>query len=155
MSVEVPLSIRRAEIRDVRTIRDIDRESFPTPWTQGWTLAQVTDPARVHLVAERKFKVEAHGGLIFLGDRAHVATIAVAAKSRRQGIAKALMAALTSAAVRKGYTELTLEVRESNKAAIALYEGRGLEVVGRRVGYYGDNNEDAIIMTASNLGTHG
>lgn len=155
MSDQVPLSIRRAEIRDVRSIRVIDRESFPTPWTEGWTIAQVTDPARVHLVAERKFKVVGHGGLIFVGDQAHVATIAVAKPSRRTGIAKALMAALTDAAVEKGYDELTLEVRESNTAAISLYEGRGLEIVGRRVGYYGDNNEDAIIMTASNLGTHG
>ncbi len=149
------LSIRRAEIRDVRSIRDIDRFSFPSPWTEGWTIAQVTDLTRVHLVAEREFKVIGHGGLIFVGDQAHVATIAVEAQHRRQGVAKALMARLTEAAIGKGYDELTLEVRESNAAAIALYERHGLEVVGRRVGYYGDNDEDAIIMTASNLGTHG
>ena len=115
----------------------------------------MTDLTRVHLVAEREFKVIGHGGLIFVGDQAHVATIAVEAQHRRQGVAKALMARLTEAAIGKGYDELTLEVRESNAAAIALYERHGLEVVGRRVGYYGDNDEDAIIMTASNLGTHG
>ena len=154
MSDESPLSIRRAEIRDVRDIRTIDRTSFPSPWTEGWTIAQVTDPARVHVVAERNFEVLGHGGLIFLGDQAHVATLAVAADARRQGIAGALMESLTEAAIERGYDEMTLEVRESNTAAIALYERHGLKVLGRRVGYYGDNNEDAIIMTASNLGSH-
>ena len=155
MSDESPLSIRRAEVRDVRSIRSIDQSSFPSPWSEGWTIAQVTDPGRVHLVAERDFKVVGHGGLIFIGDQAHVATIAVEAQFRRQGIARALMASLTRAAIDRGQKALTLEVRESNSPAIALYELHGLEVVGRRVGYYGDNNEDAIIMTASNLGTHG
>ena len=43
-------------------------------------------------------------------------------------------------------TAVTLEVRPSNKAAIALYEKFGLKSVGRRKGYYIDNGEDAEIM---------
>ncbi len=146
-----PLTVRRAQIRDVRDIRSIDRQAFPSPWSEGWTIAQVTDPARVHLVAERGFTVVGHGGFIFLGDQAHIATIAVAGDARRQGIGDALMTALLKAARDKGYDEVTLEVRESNQAAIALYGRHGLAIVGRRKGYYGDNNEDAIIMTGTGI----
>lgn len=151
MSDVSPLQIRRAEIRDVRDIRTIDRESYPTPWSEGWTIAQVTDPARLHLVAEQDFVVVGHGGLIFLGDQAHVATIAVASNARRQGIGAALMVELIVVTGAKGFDELTLEVRASNESAIALYERHGLTVLGRRKGYYGDNGEDALIMTLTGI----
>ena len=42
---------------------------------------------------------------------------------------------------------VTLEVRPSNHAAIALYEGFGFEVVGRRKNYYDKPSEDALLMT--------
>lgn len=141
-------SLRRAEIGDVRDIRAIDRSSFPSPWSEGWTIAQVTDPGRVHLVAERDSTIVGHGGLMFLGDQAHVATIAVSEDFRRQGIGMAIMNRLRKAATEGGYYELTLEVRQSNLPAIALYERHGLAVMGRRPGYYADNGEDAYIMTA-------
>lgn len=147
MNALPPLNLRRAELRDVRTIRAIDRQSYPTPWSEGWTIAQVTDPARVHLVAERDFVVIGHGGLIFLGDQAHVATLAVAPDARRQGIGDALMDELKLQARNRGYDEVTLEVRASNAVAIALYERHSLTVLGRRKGYYADTGEDALIMT--------
>lgn len=153
MSTASPLSLRRAELRDVRDIRAIDRGSFPTPWTEGWTIAQVTDPLRVHVVVERDFAVVGHGGLIFLGDQAHVATIAVASASRRQGVGQALVIELMRIAHELGYGEVTLEVRASNEAAIALYGRLGLAVLGRRKGYYGDTGEDALIMTGPSAGT--
>ena len=45
----------------------------------------------------------------------------------------------------------TLEVRESNEAARALYRRYGFYEVGRRKRYYADNHEDAIIMTTEDL----
>ena len=51
----------------------------------------------------------------------------------------------------RGAQVATLEVRESNEAAIALYEKLGFEVVGSRDGYYRDNNEDAILMTLNGI----
>ena len=42
---------------------------------------------------------------------------------------------------------LTLEVRPSNTAAIALYRGFGFEEAGRRKNYYDLPKEDALILT--------
>ena len=65
---------------------------------------------------------------------------------RRGGIGSRLLGALfelTAVDADRGYT---LEVRTSNKGAIALYERCGFEPSGVRRGYYTDNREDALIM---------
>jgi ribosomal-protein-alanine N-acetyltransferase len=41
---------------------------------------------------------------------------------------------------------VTLEVRVSNREAIAMYEGLGFRSAGVRPRYYQDNGEDALIM---------
>ena len=46
---------------------------------------------------------------------------------------------------------ITLEVRESNVAAISLYDKNGFVSIGERKGYYQDNNEDALIMFTENI----
>ena len=141
------LEIRRAELRDVRSMRSIDRDVFRTPWTEGATITQVTAPGRVHFVVERSHRLIGHGGLVFLDDEAHVAMIAVDKQWWGQGVGDLLMGRLFEASKANGFSGLTLEVRESNTAAIGLYERHSLTVTGRRKRYYRDNGEDAIIMT--------
>ncbi|MBQ3920873.1 MAG: GNAT family N-acetyltransferase, partial [Firmicutes bacterium] len=72
-------------------------------------------------------------------------TVAVSKDFRRQGVATRLLRALSDAAAEEGIKDITLEVRPSNKAAIALYEGLGFRQEGLRKQYY-DDLEDAIIM---------
>jgi len=68
--------------------------------------------------------------------------IAVAPAYRRCGIAKELLK--RELAVSSG--EWFLEVRESNLAAIRLYESLGFRIAGRRENYYPDPPEPAIVM---------
>jgi len=83
----------------------------------------------------------------WLVDEAHVSAIAVDPAWRRQGVAWRLMADLRQEALRRGMASLTLEVRENNIAARQLYARCGLLAVGRRVAYYADTGEDALILT--------
>jgi ribosomal-protein-alanine N-acetyltransferase len=46
---------------------------------------------------------------------------------------------------------MTLEVRVSNEAAQALYRSFGFGVAGRRVAYYSDDGEDALVVTTPDL----
>ena len=46
---------------------------------------------------------------------------------------------------------VTLEVRISNLPALGLYAKWGFKDVGKRKGYYQDNNEDALIMFTENI----
>jgi ribosomal protein S18 acetylase RimI-like enzyme len=68
--------------------------------------------------------------------------IAVDSAHRRQGIASGLLEHTT-----KGFPGAWfLEVRESNIAAVSLYESAGFEAVGHRPEYYRDPVEAAIVM---------
>jgi ribosomal-protein-alanine N-acetyltransferase len=102
------------------------------------------------LLAERSG--ETHGIVGFVGfwmllDEAHISTIAVHPALRRQGIGHALLLEAIREAVAREAVLVTLEVRQSNQGAIQLYRRLGFEVVGRRVRYYKDNQEDALLMT--------
>jgi len=80
-------------------------------------------------------------------DEAHISTLAVDPKRRRQGIGERLLVHMLRETRRLGAGVVTLEVRESNQAAIALYEKHGFRVRRRKVGYYRDNDEDALVMS--------
>lgn len=75
-------------------------------------------------------------------EEGNVDNIAVAPEVRRQGVARALLEAFHSA----GPACVTLEVRPSNRGAVALYRKLGYAEVGRRRNYYLRPREDAIIM---------
>ena len=59
---------------------------------------------------------------------------------------QALMAHLLDRAKKHNLISLTLEVRASNLAAIALYEKMGFSILGRRPGFYEAPREDALMM---------
>jgi ribosomal-protein-alanine N-acetyltransferase len=87
-------------------------------------------------------------GLWFMADEAHLSNIAVREAYQRRGIGERLLIAVIELAIEHKARFITLEVRASNKAAQALYSKYGLQEVGTRRGYYTDNKEDAVIMTA-------
>lgn len=85
-------------------------------------------------------------------DEAHLLDVAVAVDHRRQGIGTALVAALRDLARGQlGATAMTLEVRESNWTARALYRRLGFAEAGLRPDYYPTGGPDgageaAVIM---------
>jgi ribosomal-protein-alanine N-acetyltransferase len=77
---------------------------------------------------------------------AEVESIAVRATEQRQGVGRALLAALVSWAAAQGAEVLELEVRASNVAALRFYQAVGFGEQGRRVAYYSYPVEDAVLM---------
>jgi [ribosomal protein S18]-alanine N-acetyltransferase len=142
------IEFRKLKLRDLTAIEEIERTSYPTPWSRSMFAGELAKPSSICLGA---IDVEANrfvGYLIISRyvDAWHVMNIAVAKDYRRRGIATHLMQRLfevTSGDGRRGYT---LEVRVSNEAAIRLYESLGFKARGVRRGYYTDNREDALIM---------
>ena len=141
------VELRRLETDDLAEVEEIERESYPTPWSRTMFDAELRKPSSLALGA-----FTAGDGLVgyaFVSryvDAWHVMNVAVATEYRRRGIAVALLERLfdvTATDPRRGYT---LEVRASNVGAIALYEKLGFEARGVRRGYYTDNREDALIM---------
>jgi ribosomal-protein-alanine N-acetyltransferase len=142
------IEFRKLKLRDLTAIEEIERSSYPTPWSRSMFAGELAKPSSICLGA---IDVEANrlvGYLIISRyvDAWHVMNIAVAEDYRRRKIATRLIERLfevTSGDGRRGYT---LEVRVSNEAAIRLYESLGFKARGVRRGYYTDNREDALIM---------
>jgi ribosomal-protein-alanine N-acetyltransferase len=87
----------------------------------------------------------------FVVGEAHIASIGVSGSDRRRGVGELLVLGTIDAATTNDCDELTLEVRKSNEAALALYRKYGFRVVGERKTYYVDDNEDALIMTTPDI----
>ena len=109
-------------------------------WVTGGRYAEEIRARLRHIVG--------YVGFWMMVDEAHITTIAVRRSHRRRGLGELLLIAAIDRATSLGASVVTLEVRVSNLAAQALYEKFGFAKVGIRPRYYGDNNEDAIIMTS-------
>jgi ribosomal-protein-alanine N-acetyltransferase len=81
-----------------------------------------------------------------LAPEADLETIAVDQQYQRRGLGALLLRALTEELRKEQVTELILEVRASNRTALGFYRARGFEETGRRVRYYADPEEDAVLM---------
>lgn len=151
------VNIRAMHQEDLAEVEEIDRISFSTPWPASAYDYELNENENSLLwVAE----VELSGserrvvGMIvtwLILDEAHIANIAVHPAYRNQGIARKLLAHALQDAIQHGAHLATLEVRQHNLPAQALYRRFGFEITGRRIRYYRDNNEDALIMTVSDL----
>ena len=80
-----------------------------------------------------------------VGPEWEIENIVVAGRSRRQGIAGALLQRLLEQVKAQGGEVVRLEVRESNQPARTFYEGQGFGETGRRRHYYRNPDEDAVL----------
>ena len=100
---------------------------------------------------EDRRHVVGYCGFWVVAQEAHISTIAVEPRYRRQGIGQFLLVTAIEKAMELDATLVSLEVRVSNLGAQNLYRKYGFRKVGRRPRYYSDNREDALIMTADHI----
>lgn len=127
-------------------ILQVERESFSHPWTEAMFREELAGKFSVYRVAVVEHTAVAYMGMWILADEGHITNVAVGKAYRRRGIAASLIDDFIALAKEKNLCLMTLEVRESNESAIALYTQKGFVPVGRRKKYY-ENAEDAILMT--------
>ncbi len=121
---------------------------FSEPWSES-ALRLLLSPDAVGYVCVGEEQVLGYGGMLYAPGEGQITNIAVCPKARRRGIARAILEALTDDAAEHGAEQISLEVRASNTAAIALYESSGFSVVGRRKNFYRRPAEDALVMIKS------
>ncbi len=146
-------AIRPLSYAHLPQVVSIERRAFPTPWSLAMFVLELSKPSGVCLAA---FQDGVLAGYLICSryDRVwHLMNLAVDPAARRRGLASALLARMFECA---GTDEqYTLEVRASNRPAIALYERFDFRTAGRRRHYYQDTREDALIMWRSDSGIPG
>jgi ribosomal-protein-alanine N-acetyltransferase len=143
----VNVVLRRLEQRHLDAVEEIERASYPTPWSRTMFAAELRKPGSLALGAF--LEDDTIVGYAFVSryvDAWHVMNVAVTPAYRRRGIATALLERLLEVTAHDPRRGHTLEVRVSNVGAIRLYEQLGFQSRGIRRGYYTDNREDAVIM---------
>jgi [ribosomal protein S18]-alanine N-acetyltransferase len=144
---DTALNLRRLEFADLPNVAIVEARSFSSPWSSGMFALEMSKPDSLCLVATPIDDQDVIFGYIVFSkyDLAwHLMNVAVSPEHRRLGIATILIEEVLRIVGRSA--PVTLEVRPSNQAAIALYEGLGFDSYGFRKGYYPDNGEDALIM---------
>lgn len=129
-------------------IEEIEKACFSMPWTIEQLRSQMKDSQHEFIAAlDVEGRVLGYVGMMYVLDEGYISNVAVAPEARRQGIGRDLIKELMARAAALDLAFVTLEVRCSNAAAIALYEKQGFIPVGKRKNYYDFPREDAILMT--------
>lgn len=134
---------------DLEAVAELEQAVFgEEAWTRQMLASELDQqPAsRYYLVADDDGEIAGYAGLLGAGCQADVLTLAVAAGQWGRGIGTALLQALLAEAVRRGCTEVFLEVRTDNDRAQRLYRRHGFAEIGIRRGYYQPSGADALVM---------
>lgn len=174
MNGEIEFSFEKMQREDIATVMAVDNRSFTLPWSERTYRNEVLDNNNSHYYVLRyhrqpsapssrllarlaRRKVEpllvAYGGFWLVADEAHISTIAVDKGWRGQSLGEYMLMSMLEQAMRLSATKATLEVRESNTMAQNLYQKYGFHVTGKRLRYYRDNNEDALLMSLAGITT--
>jgi [ribosomal protein S18]-alanine N-acetyltransferase len=148
------VSIRPASRADLGGLVAIERVSFSDPWSiESFASALTMDRMLVRVAEGRGGRsggdapsVLGYVLALVLGEEGEIADLAVAPAARRRGIGRLLLDRVLVDLEARGVGSVFLEVRESNAAARALYASHGFVGVGRRMGYYRQPNEDALLL---------
>ena len=130
-------------------LEKLERLCFSRPWSRKMLAEELENQCAAFLVAQDgdTGKVVGYAGLLVVADEGYITNVAVFPEYRRRGGAAQLLSVFENFARGSHLAFLTLEVRPSNTAAIALYESFGFQQAGRRKNYYDLPKEDALILT--------
>lgn len=142
------ITVRKSEMnsRDAEDIAEIERLTFSEPWSERGIIDSYKN-GTVFMIAEQAGCFAGYCGINAVLDEGYITNIAVVKKYRRKGAATALLTAAEAFAKTEKLAFISLEVRKSNTAAVALYEKLGYTVCGERKDFYRDPKENALIMT--------
>jgi len=140
------LAVTAAREADLDAIDEIEQHSFRTPWPRATFEGELARAwARID-VGRLDDRLVVFCNYWLVTTELHILVIATHPDFRGRGLAGQLLRHVLEVARGAGCTLATLEVRRSNRPAIALYERAGFKTVHVRARYYQDDGEDALVM---------
>jgi ribosomal-protein-alanine N-acetyltransferase len=142
------MQIKHLEKCHVSAAARLGEKYFSYPWSEEEYLKTCGAKDKICLVACEGDEVVASCVIWCCFETADLCNLVVDERFRRQGIAREILQKGMKECVDSGVEKMMLEVRESNRAAIALYQGLQFREISRRSRYYREPVEDAVIMEA-------
>lgn len=141
------LMIRALRQEDLPDVLNIEAQGYSFPWSESVFLGCFRPDYRLWAL-EWGQRLSGYAVVAYMAGEAHLLNLCVAPAKQGNGGGRRLLRHLVLEAARDGMSQVLLEVRASNRAAIDLYAAEGFDVIGRRKGYYpaGREREDALVM---------
>ncbi len=136
----------RLSERTLDGVAELEKLCFSEPWSKNSLELLTKEGIGVGMTCSCDGKLCAYGGMIVAVDEGQITNIATHPDYRRQGYGRAIVEALIRYAKMNGLDSISLEVRESNRAAIELYGKLGFKIEGKRKDFYTRPKEDALVM---------
>jgi ribosomal-protein-alanine N-acetyltransferase len=146
--------VRRMGHEDLSSVSDIERRSYDFPWSHG-VFRDCLLAGYNCLVLVQDERTIGYAILSVAAGEAHILNLCVDPRHRALGYGERLLDEMLSIARAADVTEIFLEVRPSNTAAIKLYRKKGFHQIASRPSYYQatDGREDAAVF-ARKLGLY-
>ena len=143
----VDVTVERLEAptgAELDAVHALESAAFSGAWTRETLATMMTSPiSRLYVARHRMHGIVAFCAAWHIGDELHINSVVVDPRMRRQGVASQLLRYVLETS---GDARATLEVRESNHPARALYERLGFATTAVRQRYYQDPEEDGLIL---------
>ena len=141
--------LRPAHLSEATTIAAMSRlhveYGLRWRWTPQRVKSMIKDRDTMALVATAAGEIAGFAIMRFGDTDAHLYLLAVAPKSRRAGIGRALLGWLEKSCDTAGIRRIRVELRESNDGALAFYRRLRYWRIGEIRGYY-DGRESAVVL---------
>ena len=143
-------SLRRATPEDLDSVLSLENSCFTDPWTAGMFAGALGGRGFEELyLLEEDGRALGYVCLYVFETDGEIMSVCVTPEKRRQGLGKVLLDFALGLMEERGVKDVFLEVRRSNSAALALYEGKGFSLIGERKKYYRHPTEDAFVLKKS------
>ena len=131
----------------ISEIAELDRRSVGADAWSAETLAEECERDGGYVLAYTDENGALAGFAVFSSvlDEGCLNSIAVSETCRRRGAGTKIIEKMTEILAEKGVKTISLEVRESNTAAVTLYERCGFQRAGIRRNFYREPKENAVI----------
>lgn len=140
------VQIRKMTEKDLDSVAEIERATFSMPWSKESLMDFLNREDVVFLVAEENGEILGYCGYLKIIDEADILNVAVKEGHRGKKIGSEMIQKLLEEGNQQGIFRFTLEVRESNLAAIHIYEKAGFVSAGIRKNFYEKPTENGIVM---------
>ena len=137
--------VRSAAREDVEAVADLEKQ-VSSPWNISLISSELVYPGSVVLVAESAGEAAGWCCCRYESTEAELLKLTVAEKWRRRSVATRLLDALESKLREMSVDSLYLEVRSKNIPGTTFYAQAGFTVHGRRINYYSQPHDDALIL---------